>query len=147
MKASILPGPSTPLIVGLDGSDDAERGLAVARELAAKAGLGVLLVRAFKIPPPVAMEFATYPGDLAATVEAAVRDYLTRTAQPGEQTVLSQGSASTAILEAAERANAGLIVLTSSGKGRAARIALGSTTDRVIHSSEWPVLVIPARAA
>jgi len=95
------------------------------------------------MPPPVGVEFATYPADLMSSLDQAAKNYLEATAQPGEKTLLMQGESASAILEAANQVDAGLIVLTSAGKGLSKRIALGSTTDRVIHGTERPVLVIP----
>lgn len=141
-----VPALSQPILVGVDGSDEAERGLAVARELAAKEGRGVVLLRTYSIPPAVGVEFATYPADLATTMEEAAKTYLSSVAKPGEKTLLRMGDATNAILEASEELNAALIVLTSSGKGLGKRIALGSTTDRVVHGSKRPVLVIPRGA-
>ena len=57
-----------------------------------------------------------------------------------------QGDAATAGRDAAEQHNAGLIVLTSTGKGLAKRVALGSTTDRVVHSTKRSVLVVPQQS-
>jgi nucleotide-binding universal stress UspA family protein len=133
------PSPNRPVLVGLDGSDEAERGLAAARAL----GLPVVILRTYSIPPPVGIEFATYPADLATTLEDAAKAYLAGVAKSGEKTILRQGDATTAILEAAEELDASLIVLTSTGKGLTKRVALGSTTDRVIHGTQRPVLVIP----
>lgn len=145
-KPKAAPGAPRTILVGLDGSEEAERGLEVARKLAEKDGTKVTIVRSYSIPPPVGIEFATYPADLATTLEDAAKAYLSQTAKPGEKTVLMQGDATTAILHTAEHVDAGLIVLTSTGKGRARRIALGSTTDRVIHGTERPVLVVPRPA-
>ncbi len=141
-EAPIAPGAPRPVLVALDGSDEAEKGLATARELAAKDGLKVVLVRSFTMPPPVGIEFAAYPTDLYSTLEQAAKEYLAQTAKSGEQTVLVQGDAASAILETAESVDAGLIVMTSTGKGLAKRIALGSTTDRVIHGTSRAVLVL-----
>ncbi|WP_322794980.1 universal stress protein [Tepidiforma sp.] len=143
-EAPEAPGGGRPIVVGLDGSEEAERGLALARELGAKAGLPLLLLRAYSVPPPAGIEFSYYPADLSATLEAAAKEYLQATAKPGERTVLVQGDAATAILEVAEQENASLIVVTSTGKGLAKRIALGSTTDRVVHGTKRSVLVVPA---
>lgn len=137
------PGNGRPILVALDGSEEAEKGLALARELGEKAGLPLTLLRAYSVPPPAGIEFSYYPADLTATLEAAAKEYLQATAKAGERTVLVQGDAATAILEVAERENASLIVLTSSGKGLARRLALGSTTDRVVHGTHRPVLVVP----
>lgn len=138
-----VPVPGKAVVVGLDGSPEAEQGLKMARELAAASKVPIVLVRAFSLPPPAGIEFSYYPADLGATLEAAAKEYLQATAQPGEKYVLMQGDAATAVLEAADQHAAGLIVLTSTGKGLAKRIALGSTTDRVVHSTSRSVLVIP----
>jgi nucleotide-binding universal stress UspA family protein len=143
MEEPIAPGEGRPILVALDGSEEAERGLAIARELGRKAGLPVVLLRAYSVPPPAGIEFSYYPTDLMATLEAAAREYLEATAQPGERTVLVQGDAASAILDLAEREKASLIVVTSTGKGFAKRLALGSTTDRVVHGTRRAVLVVP----
>ncbi len=141
-----VPVPGKAIVVGLDGSPEAERGLAMARQLAQASNVPIVLVRAFSLPPPAGIEFSYYPADLGATLEAAAREYLVATARPGEKYVLMQGDAATAVLEAADQNDAGLIVLTSTGKGLAKRIALGSTTDRVIHSTSRTVLVVPSHS-
>ncbi len=141
----ISPGAPRPILVCVDGSEEAERGLAVARELAAKEKLKVVIIRSFTMPPPVGIEFAAYPADLFNTLEQAAKEYLAATAKSGEETVLMQGDAAGAILETSEKLDAGLIVMTSTGKGLTKRIALGSTTDRVIHGTQRAVLVIPQR--
>lgn len=139
----VPPGGGRPILVGLDGSEEGERGLGMARELAAKTNLPIVLVRAFSIPPPAGIEFSYYPADLASTLEDAAKEYLRVTAKPGEKALIMQGDAAGSILDVAEQENASLIVLSSSGKGLAKRIALGSTTDRVIHGTSRPVLVVP----
>ncbi len=132
-----------PILVALDGSPEAEGGLEAARDLARRAGAKIVLVRAFSVPPPVGIEFAYYPPDLLTTMQTAAQEYLTGAAQPGEQTALVQGSPAGAIEQAATDVNAGLVVMTSHGKGLAARLALGSTTDRVLHSVHRPMLIVP----
>jgi len=132
-----------PILVALDGSPEAERGLEAARDLAQRAGVPIVLVRAFSIPPPVGIEFAYYPPDLLGTMQTAAQEYLTNVALPGERTSLLQGNPAGAIEQVATDVNAGLIVMTSHGKGLAARLALGSTTDRVLHSVHRPMLIVP----
>jgi nucleotide-binding universal stress UspA family protein len=132
-----------PILVALDGSPEAERGLEAARDLAKRAGAKIVLVRAFSIPPPVGIEFAYYPPDLLTTMQTAAQEYVAGAAQPGERTVLIQGSPAGAIEQAATDVNAGLVVMTSHGKGLAARLALGSTTDRVLHTVHRPMLIVP----
>lgn len=137
------PRAGQPILVGLDGSEEAERGLAAARALAAKEGRPLVMLRTYSIPPAVGVEFATYPADLATTMEDAAKSYLASVAKAGEKTLLRMGDATNALLEASEEIDAALIVLTSSGKGLGKRLALGSTTDRVVHGAKRPVLVVP----
>lgn len=137
------PQAGKPILVGLDGSEEAERGLEIARDLGQKGGHPITIIRTYTVPPPVGIEFATYPADFAQTLEQSAQAYISTVAKPGEQSIVLMGDATTAILESAEQIDAQLIVLTSSGKGLTKRLALGSTTDRVIHGTERPVLVLP----
>ena len=133
-----------PVLIALDGSDRAERGLAIGRDLAARLGLQVALVRSFTALPPVGVEFSYYSPELLEGMEEGVKQYLAGIARGGERTVAVQGAAATAILQVAKEVGASLVVMTTHGRGFAARLALGSTTGRVIHDIEVPLLVVPA---
>jgi nucleotide-binding universal stress UspA family protein len=135
---------SGPLLVAVDGSEEAERGLAIAREVASKAGAKLALVRSFMIPPAAGIEFAYYPPDMMTMLEEAAKEYVAGVAKPGETTYVAHGDTAGVILDVAAQAGAAAIVVASTGKGFAKRLALGSTTDRLIHASEVPVLVVPA---
>ena len=139
------PSANRPILVGLDGSPEAERGLAVARDLAARGKSAVTLVRAFHIPPPAGVEFAYYPPDILTSLQTAAEEYIRGIAKPGEGERLIQGDAATAVLDTAKAVNAGLVVLTASGKGLAKRVAFGSVTDRVLHAIDRPLMVIPPK--
>ena len=52
------------------------------------------------------------------------------------------GNAGTEITEYAKEIGAGLIIIPSHGRGPIKRLLLGSTTDRVVHLSHCPVLVL-----
>jgi nucleotide-binding universal stress UspA family protein len=134
---------SGPIAVALDGSEKAEAGLAAARELASVLGLKVALVRGYSIPPPVGIEFVAYPVDLSASMKDATEAYLKQVAQPGEDLYAVMAPPVDAIEEAANRCGAGLVVMTSHGKGFAQRIALGSVTDRAMHRLKRPMLIVP----
>ena len=69
--------------------------------------------------------------------------YLAGLASPGEETIVEWGDAATAILADSQLVNADLVVMTASGKGLAKRLALGSTTDRVMHALHRPLIIIP----
>ncbi len=134
---------SGPVLIGVDGSEKAETGLSVGRALAERIGAKVARVRAYSIPPPVGVEFVAYPVDLSASMKDATEEYLKSTALPGEELFAVMAPPVDAIAEAADRIDAGLVVLTSHGKGFARRIAMGSVTDRAVHTLKRPILVVP----
>lgn len=135
---------SGPIVVGLDGSKRAEAGLEAARELATALKSTLYLLRAHHYPTPSTVEFGYYAPDLADSVREGAEDYLRGIAAEGETAVTVLGPADSAILESARQLDAELIVLTSHGRGLAGRLALGSTTDRVMHASERALMIIPS---
>lgn len=143
VESAGAPAKEKPFVVGLDGSPQAERGLALARELAAATGARLALVRAFTLPPPVGIEFSAYSPDLITSLQDAATDYMRGIAKPGESERVVQGDAATAVVETVKELDAGLVVLTSAGKGLAKRLAFGSVTDRVMHAIDRTLLVIP----
>jgi nucleotide-binding universal stress UspA family protein len=138
------PLEGAPILIAVDGSEASELALIRGRRLAAALHSPVTLVRAFSVPPPVGAEFAYYPMDLLDTMQKSADEYLQKTAVKGEATHLAQGQPAQVIIEAAERLDAGLVVMASTGKGRTTRLTLGSVTDRVLHSLRRPLLIIPA---
>lgn len=92
-----------------------------------------------------------------AKVDAEYREYLDETAQaaleraranlPGDQKATfvrhSARSAAVGLLELAERHAADVIVLGSSSHGSFGHIALGSVTDRLVHSSPVSLALAP----
>jgi nucleotide-binding universal stress UspA family protein len=133
-----------PLLVAVDGSEESERGLELAREVAAKIGTSVALVRGYMVPPAAGIEFSYYPPDMMTMLEEAAKEYLASVAKSGESTYVAYGDTAGVIIDVAEQVRAAAVVVASTGKGLAKRIALGSTTDRLIHASDRPVLVVPA---
>ena len=130
------------IVVGLDGSTIAEAGLEAAREIGAKLGARLALVRAYSLPAG-GSEFTTYSVDLVTLIEEAAQAYLNQTAKAGELTYCLLSPAVDAIDRVARQENAVLVVMASHGKGFARRITLGSQTDRAMHSLRRPLLVIP----
>jgi nucleotide-binding universal stress UspA family protein len=135
---------SGPILVGLDGSETAEAALRVVRDLAPRLGVGIGLVRAFSVTPGASTEFMAYDYDTVNMLKEGAEEYLRQTAQEGETTFTTMMSPAAAIGQVADQLDAGLIALTSHGRGPAYRLALGSTTDRLIHSVRRPILVLPS---
>lgn len=136
------PGKGT-ILIAVDGSEEAEQGLGVGREFAGWLAAPVALVRSYTVPAAVGVEFAYYPPDLLTQFEEAAKEYLATTATSEEKTFLVNGPAAQSIEQAAEELDAQAVVVSSHGKGVAARIALGSTTDRLMHSLKRPLLIVP----
>jgi len=130
-----------PVVVTLDGSPESERALPVGRDAAAKLHRAVVLLRSYSLIPLGGVQY--FPLDYLETVEKDAREALEHLAHPGEAQELVNGPTVDAIVSAAERLDASLLVMTPSGKGLARRFTLGSTTERVLHRAGRPVLVLP----
>src|SRR5690606_10584999 len=68
IEAPMPPG-SGPVIVALDGSPEAEVGLAQGRELSRLAQTPLYPLRAYNIPPPIGVEFSYYSPELLDSFE------------------------------------------------------------------------------
>ncbi len=54
-----------------------------------------------------------------------------------------EGDAGDKIIEVSEKRDIDIIVIASSGKHRLDRFLLGSVTEKIVHNSKVPILVIP----
>lgn len=136
-----------PIVVAVDGSAAAEDGLAFARDLAKRSKQEINLVRAYDLLPAAYVDIAFYPVDLLGVEKEAAAEYLRKTALEGEKKILVEGRADIVIPGAAESLNAGIVVMSTHGMGLARRIALGSTTDRMMRETTRPLLIVPAAVA
>lgn len=137
------------VLVALDGSTDAERALqTVLEELGPETLIHAVRVvdlgRGLPSPylPQEAQEGRSAIADAEAYMEGVrVREEANGTAI--SVAVLKGQRPSEAILRAATGEGCDLIAMGSRGVGRVKRFALGSVLDKVIRSSELPVLVVP----
>lgn len=131
------------IMVALDGSEAAEAGLVVARDIARRAEAGIVLARAYRsaVSPLIAASY--YPFDVSVGDEVEAQRYLGSVAREGERQLVMEGRPSDAIVDAAGQVGSDIVVMATEGKGAASRLALGSTTDRVMHSLHRPLLVVP----
>lgn len=145
----VVPGVGGPhtevdkILVTLDGSATAEQALAPARAIAAAEGAALALVRAFSIVPPAAVGYVYYPPDIPDAIIDEARKYVTAQAREGEQPMAVQGEAGAVICAVINDLDVDLVVMSKTGKRLAARVAVGSITDRVLHTAHRPTLVIP----
>lgn len=146
MTLGVLPRMN-PILVGIDGSEPSDRALRVAVELAQASSAPLYLVHGL-LPPVVPMDITGYANsqlwvsqrkwaeEMVASAKSRVPSSLKVT------TVLESGAPAQIITEAAKQAEATLIVVGKTGAGAAARLLLGSTAHKVVHTAERPVLVV-----
>lgn len=144
------------ILVPLDGSNQAELGLAVAARLARGAGSELLLLRIVSVPP---FPFAPYgePAQIALALIEAARDDAERYLRNVSESVLVngitvqietlEGHVSSDILDTARTEACDLIMLTAHGYGGLGRWRLGRVAEQVARHSLVPVLIVPAHAA
>jgi nucleotide-binding universal stress UspA family protein len=137
------------ILVAVDGSEPslkaAQMGADIARKFGAKLTL-LHVVPKLLLPPDVY-------GLTIAEVEKEHRAYADRLLEKAVATVASPpglevtttvlyGSPAEAIAEEAAASDIGMVVIGSRGHGAVARMFLGSVSDRLVHISPKPVLVV-----
>ncbi|MEW2131986.1 universal stress protein [Streptomyces sp. NPDC005435] len=147
--------PTAPVVLGLDTAGPDETLLRFAFGAAARYGVPLRVVHAWRPPPAYAYELSAYaydlagPGEGAGSVGELEADALTKVLQPWRQSfpgvgVVEEtrpGSAARVLVEAAREA--GLVVV---GKRlRAGRLGthLGHVAHAVLHHVAAPVAVVP----
>jgi nucleotide-binding universal stress UspA family protein len=141
------------ILVPVDGSSCSRKGLSEALQLGAALGSRIKLVHVVNelISEPVLS--AEYLERLIESLRQAGRDVL----QQAQKLAKEQGAevevelletiggrAADAILAAAERWKADLIVMGTHGRRGVSRLALGSDAELVVRSSSVPVLLVRA---
>jgi len=139
------------IVVGIDGSTDAQRALDWAVDEARRRGAVLDVVHAWQFPswgPPPhgapAMAYsniARYERLAQAVLDGAVeRTEVARLVRPPER-ILVCGGAARAILETAKGAD--LVVVGAHGLGGCARLLMGSVSNQVAIHAPCPVVVVP----
>ncbi len=147
---SARPGPFERVLLPLDGSDAAERAFdALPPFVAESTTLHLLRV----VPPMVPggspyLPHAVQEAQDHELVRRAAGEYLDRfrskveaSGYGTETQVLTGGQPAVAILRTTESVGAQLIAMSTSGRGGAARLLLGSVADKVVRGAPCPVLL------
>ncbi len=123
------------ILLGYDGSDDAEKAADLAITLAQKFDATIIVCHAFGHMP-----LTSKPSE----VRRLVNPLVDRLSKLGITTLVSIPDAVPAqgILDAAEEHRADLIVMGSRGRGTFANLLLGSTSERVLRYAKAPVLIV-----
>jgi nucleotide-binding universal stress UspA family protein len=130
---------STEIVIGVDGSELAERSVPVAQRWARMLDLEPVLVEVLPAGKPIV--------DSPRAAESAYVRELGRRF-PGDRPlgwrVVRALDAADALVEEAKRGRAALVALTSHGRTGVGRVVFGSIVARVVHDSPCPVLVTPS---
>jgi nucleotide-binding universal stress UspA family protein len=136
------------IVVALDGSPFSEAGIPAGIALARATGAKLTLVRAQPLllstvtAYPYVPELPQIQAEIDATAQAYLREV--RSGFPDDVTVdavMLSGSPAEQLIAFAEECKAQLVIMTTHGRGGVQRLALGSTTDRVIRAGV-PVLIV-----
>ena len=138
------------IMVPLDGSMIAERALAPAAELARAAAATLVLVRAVEAPNL----FGGDPTEAQVTVVREAEAYLAEQAQHLRhagigrvETSVWYGPAAPCLVEAADRRQVDLIVMSSHGRSGLGRLILGSVTESILRATSKSILLVRAAGA
>ena len=133
------------IVLALDGSEDAQRAVPMATELARQDGARLVVAH---VEQDVAGKGG---GPIPATedeIQAEIRKQAQQLSSDGIETSVEMrnvmlGGPARPIAEIAKEANADLIVVGTRGHSAAAGVLLGSVTQRLLHTAPCPVLVVP----
>ena len=133
------------ILVGTDGSEHARRAVRWAADVAAQTGAEVVAAHAVGLlvtTPDGPVPSTPFHDGLRASLEGEWTEEL-RAAGVPVRCVLVEGSAVTALLRAAEDADADLVVVGSRGAGGFSELHLGSTSHQVALYADRPVTIVP----
>ena len=136
------------IVLALDGSDTAKRGIPIALELA-KEGKGKIVIAhveermATKGRAPLEADEDEIQAELRAMIKDFAAEGIEASLEMGDVMAGGAGTAH-AIADIAERSKADLIVTGTRGHSPVAGLLVGSVTQRLLHIAKQPILVVPA---
>ncbi len=136
------------ILVAVDGSECSQKAARMAADIALRFGSRLTLVYVVPqmlLPPDVyGLTLVEAEREHAAYAEKLLGEAAVKLGEPGVQvdTQVLFGPPAETIAEAARAPDASLVVVGSRGRGAVARMFLGSVSDRLVHISPKPVLVV-----
>lgn len=133
------------IVVGYDESPGSDRALAAAITMAQRLDEPMVLVYGAAPPGRVGEEFGSHLAALESMGREAVEHALGVAAAQGVRADVEvlRAKPTDALLDAAERHRATMIVVGSYGESPIRGALLGSTPHRLLHLARHPVLVVP----
>jgi nucleotide-binding universal stress UspA family protein len=140
------------IVFATDGSEAADQALGLARELAVEGGGELLFVHCeeFTLPGKGGgrLPVAANEEDLESKIQRQVAEISEQGVQARLQTERADvGGAAHVIAEAARNERADAIVVGTRGHTPLAGLLVGSVTNRLLHITPCPLIVVPLRAA
>ena len=142
------------ILVAIDGSQDSDRALVEAIDLAECEHTRLTLFSAVVAPAVAyasvtgAMLLPTLLRDAEADTEAILRTAVEQVPdQASVRTVLSREPVRLALLRQIKTGNHDLLVMGSRGRGAVRSVLLGSVSHYVLHHSPVPVLIVHAESS
>lgn len=136
------------ILVAVDGSETSHKAARMAADVALRFGAKLTLVHVVPkllLPPDVyGLTLAEVEKEHRAYADKLLERAVADLAEPGLEigTVVLYGPPAESIAEEAAASDVGMVVVGSRGHGAVARMFLGSISDRLVHISTKPVLVV-----
>ncbi|NDJ61427.1 MAG: universal stress protein [Chloroflexi bacterium] len=144
------------VLVPLDGSTLAEKGLEHAKKLVGPTGR-ITLLTVVQVPEFPVYDFYPTPASVVPDYDAAIADALPRAKEYLEQVAedirttlhmptsaeVLAGDPASLIVETAEKLHVDAIVMSTHGRSGIGRWLFGSVTQKVLSGSGVPVFVVP----
>jgi len=136
------------VLVAVDGSEISLKAARMGADIALRFGAKLTLVHVVPkllLPPDVyGLTIAEVEKEHRAYADRLLEKAVSGLDEPGLEisTAVLYGSPAEAIAEEGAASDVGMIVVGSRGNGAVARMFLGSTSDRLVHISPRPVLVV-----
>lgn len=136
------------ILVPVDGSEPSLKAARMAADIALRFGSKLTFVHVVPklvLPPDVyGLTIAEVEKEHRAFADRLLERAVASLEEPGLETTTQvlYGSPAEAIAEEAASSDVGMIVVGSRGHGAVARMFLGSVSDRLVHISTKPVLVV-----
>lgn len=139
--------PEPVIVVPLDGSELSERAIPVAVALARGLGATLQFLTVWESEDrDLEQHFPALAADLSQAAETYYGEYLARVAPKAQGVSVAaevrSGEPAEQILAYASQVAADFIVLSTHGRSGVSRWWYGSVTDRIVHTSPVPVVVV-----
>lgn len=138
------PATVTSIVVCLDGSEDSERAIAPARQLAEAFRAHLHLLFVLDVSPGWRLGEPQQTA-LEDAVRSTAKAVLARVRKTGDVADIVSGKVAPTIVDYAQENGCEIIVMATHGRSGRLWVDLGSIADRVVRLSDRPVLLIPVR--